>query len=201
MNRRLIRAALPVLLTSIVLLGGGFVAANLGLLSPFGIGSARNDSQVINAVERTQEVSLVSLGIQGIIDEEKCREVLGTCVPGTGEQMFIQYNFRAKVGLDGALVDVAKTGTGTYRITVPEFSFIGYDEPTFKVAVEDGGVLSWVTPDIDELDMVNDILDDEAQDDYVASYEDLLQEQTKAFYDSLIRGIDAEATTAYEFRA
>ena len=76
---------------------------------------------------------------------------------------------------------------------------VGYDEPTFEVAVEDNGVLSWVTPDVDQLDMVNDVFDDDARDQYLADQQTALQEQAKVFYDSLITGIDPDASITYEF--
>jgi hypothetical protein len=185
------------------LLGIGSFAAvsDLGWLSPFGIGSESHDSQVINAIERTEEVSLLSLGIQGITDENKCAEAFGECIPGSTETVFLQYNFDAKLGIDGAEVKVTKTGTNAYLISVPEFTFIGYEEPTFQVATEDGGVLDWITPDIDQVEMVNKILNDDAQAEYVASNEELLEDQTEVFYDRLITSIDPDAVTTFEFRS
>jgi hypothetical protein len=171
------------------------------LALPFGVKSESHDSQVIQAIERTQEVALLSLGIQGIKEEKRCAEAFGKCVPGTGETVFLQYNFAAKLGIDGAEVKVTKTGEGAYLISGPEFTFIGYDEPTFKVAVEDGGALDWATPDIDKVEMVNEILNDDARKTYLASNEDLLQEQTKVFCDSLIASIDPALETTFEFRS
>ena len=182
MTSRLIRSALRLLslLLAFLLAIGAFAAVrDLGWLSPFGIESETHDSQVIQAIERTQEVSLLSLGIQGITEEDKCAEAFGKCVPGSTEKVFLQYNFDAKLGIDGAEVRVTKTGKNAYLVSVPEFSFIGYDEPTFKVATEDGGVLSWITPDIDKVEMVNKILNDDAQTEYVASNEEILEDQTK----------------------
>lgn len=181
---------------------GAFIGAkNLDLLSPFGIKSDSHDSQVIQAIERTQEVSLVSLGIQGIKDEDRCAEAFGKCIPGTGEKTFLQYNFKAKLGIDGAKVEVTKTGKSSYLISIPRFIFIGYDQPTFKVATEDGGVLSWATPDIDKVEMVNEILNDDERQAYIESNQDLLEEQTKTFYDSLIKSIDPTLVTNFEFRS
>jgi hypothetical protein len=60
--------------------------------------------------------------------------------------------------------------------------FIGIDEPTFKVAVQDGWRLSWGTPDIDKAEMINEILND-ARQTHIDSNEELLKEQTKTFYD------------------
>jgi hypothetical protein len=204
MTRRLTKGAvslLSVLFVFLLVIGVLTLSQNLGWLSPFGIESESHDSQVIHAIERTQEVSLLSLGIQGIKEEDKSAQIFGTSIPGTGEKVFLQYNFSAKLGIDGADVTVTKTGKNAYRISVPEFIFIGYDEPTFKVATEDGGVLSWVTPDIDKVDMVNEILNDDARETYIASNEELLQEQTKTFYDSLITSIDPAIATTFEFRS
>lgn len=172
---------------------------NLGWLSFIGVNSESHDSQVITAIERTQEVSLLSLGVQGILEENQNTEVGGWGIPLTEETLFLQYNFKAKLGLDGQGVKVTETGESTYRITVPEFSFIGYDEPTFKVAVEDGSALSWVTPDIDKVELINRILSDDARVKYLESNQDLLQDQTKVFYDSLITSVVPDAETSYEF--
>lgn len=192
---------LSLLLVFLLAIGVFTVFKNLGWLSALGIESYSHDSQVIHAIERTQEVSLLSLGVQGIREENRSSEVFGKSIPGTGERVFLQYNFDAKLGVDGAEVTVTKTGKSAFLISVPEFIFIGYEEPTFKVAVEDGGVLSWATPDIDQVEMVNDILNDDARETYIASYEELLQEQTRTFYDSLITSIDPAVVTTFEFRS
>lgn len=177
------------------------VGVRLGWLDAFGVKSESHDSQVIRAVERTQEVSLLSLSVQGIREEKRSREVFGKSIPGTGETVFLQYNFDAKLGIDGAEVKVTKTGEKAFLISVPDFTFIGYDEPTFKTATEDGGALSWVTPDIDKVEMINAILNDDARETYIATNEDLLKEQTTAFYDGLITSIDPDIVTTFEFRS
>ncbi|MBF4765016.1 hypothetical protein ISU07_17935 [Nocardioides islandensis] len=193
--------ALTLILVFCLAVGALFVAGTVGWLSGFGIKTETHDSQVIQAIERTQEVALLSLGIQGIKNSERCREAFGKCVPGTGETVFLQYNFAAKLGIDGAKVSVTKTGENSYRIAVPDFIFIGYDEPTFKVAVEDGSLLSWTTPDIDKVEMVNEILDGDARASYLESNRDLLQDQTKVFYNSLVTSVDPAAKTTFEFRS
>jgi hypothetical protein len=174
---------------------------NADWLAPLGIESESHDSQVIRAIERTQEVSLLSLGVQGIKEKDQSGKFLGQSIPGTGKKLFLQYTFRAKLGIDGARVQVTQKGEHAYLVSVPEVTFIGYDEPTFKVAVEDGGVLGWATPDIDKVEMVNDILNDDARQTYITSNEELLQEQTKVFYTSLIASIDPAVVTTFEFRS
>lgn len=182
-----------------LLVGGLVVSRNAGLLSPFGIESSSRDSQVIQAVERTEEVALVSLNIQGITDEENSSTLFGRRVPGTGQTVFVQYEFTAKLGIDGADVEIAREGEDGYQVSIPAFTFIGFDQPRFKEAVTDGGVLSFVTPDIDQLDLVNSILGDEQKNEYVANNRAVLEEQARAFYGRIVTSIDPGADVEYVF--
>ena len=175
------------------------VARDQGWLSPIGIDSSTQDSQVIQAIERTQEVSLMSLGIQGILQKEQNSTVFGQSIPGTGERVLIVYKFTAKLGVDGEQVQVEETGENAYTVTVPDFMFIGTQEPTFEFPVEDGGILRFVTPDIDQLELVNEILSDDGKQEYIDSNVDLLQDQTRVFYDSLITSVVPDAEVTYEF--
>lgn len=199
---RISRAAVRVLSISVafVLAIGGFSALrNAGLLSPFGIDSETSDSQVVQSIKRTEEVSLLALGIQGITSEERCSTAFGKCVPGTSDEVYLQYTFTGKLGIDGAAVDVEETGTDAYTISVPAFKIIGYSDPEFEVAVTDDGVLSWVTEDIDQTEMITKILGDEAQQKHLEDNMDLLQEQTKAFYDRIILSVAPDAKVTYQF--
>jgi len=179
----------------------GIVLVLLAKFTPsiLGIDSDSTDTQVIQAIERTQEISLVSLQIQGLREETTNREVFGRDLPGSGEKVLLQYAFTAKLGVDGEGVNLSKTGDRVYLISVPRFTFIGHADPTFKTAAESGGVLRWLTPDIDKARMVTAILNDKAREKYVAENEELLQDQTKYFYDSLIKSIDPTLETRYEF--
>jgi hypothetical protein len=58
-----------------------------------------------------------------------------------------------------------------------------------------------VTPDINKIEMVNKILNDGARQTYISSNKELLEGQTKVFYDSLISSIDPDVVTTYEFRS
>src|SRR6476661_7470997 len=116
MSQRLGRYAvrgLALVLAFLVALGIFSVARSNGWLSPLGITSSSSDSQVVQAIERTQEVSLLGLGIQGIKEESRDREIFGKSIPGTGEKLFVKYSFKAKLGLDGAKVKVTTTAPGT----------------------------------------------------------------------------------------
>lgn len=198
---KLLRGLVLLLVLAVVAFGLFLLAGKAGWLSVVGIRSETNDSQVVQAIERTQEIALVSLNIEGITDRTDTAEIFGQSVPGTEEQVFVQYTFDAKLGIDGTEVDVAKTSAHAYRIVVPEYEFIGYDQPSFKVATEDGGLLSWVTPDIDKLEMVNEILDEDAQQQYLEKNQAVLEDQTQVFYDSLVTSIDPDAEVTYEFQS
>ena len=188
--------AFAVLLVAIV---GFTVLKNAGLLSPFGIKSEAADSQVVQSIKRTEEVSLLALGIQGITSEERCSTAFGKCIPGTSDEVYLQYTFTGKLGIDGSAVEVSETGADAYTISIPAFEVIGYSDPKFEVAVTDDGVLSWVTEDIDQTEMITKILGDEAQQKHLEDNEDLLQEQARAFYDNIILSVAPEAKITYEF--
>jgi hypothetical protein len=113
--------------------------------------------------------------------------------------VYLQYTFTGKLGIDGAAVEVRETGADAYTISVPAFEVIGYSDPEFEVAVTDDGVLSWVTEDIDQTEMITKILGDEAQQKHLEDNEDLLQEQAKAFYDNIILSVAPGAKITYEF--
>lgn len=154
---------------------------------------------MVQSIKRTEQVSLLALGIQGITDEERCSTAFGKCVPGTSEKVYLQYTFTGKLGVDGSAVEVTESAADTYTISIPEYDFIGYSEPTFEVVVTDGGVLSAVTDDIDQVAMVNKILDGDAQQKYLEDNEAALQVQTKVFYDNIIRSVAPDARVPCEF--
>jgi hypothetical protein len=200
LNRFAVRG-LTLVLAFLGALGIFSVVQSKGWLSPLGIGSSSNDSQVVQALERTQEVSLLKLGIQGIKQESRSAEFFGQTIPGTGDRLFVKYSFNAKLGLDGEKVEVTSTAPGAYVVSVPEFVFLGFEKPKFEVAVEDKDVLGWAAPDVDQMQMVTGILNGEARQQYLADNDDLLREQTKVFYNGLITSVDPEAKTEFVFRS
>ncbi|GAA4403045.1 hypothetical protein GCM10023168_14200 [Fodinibacter luteus] len=179
---------------------GFTVAKDKGLLSPFGIDSEGQDTQVIQAVTRTQEVSLLRLAVEGINQEKQDNaDLLGIDIPGTGRVTFVRYSFGAKLGIDGEDVNVTKTGESAYLVSIPEFIVIGYDKPSFETAVEDDGIISWTTPEIDKFEMVNEVFNEAAQQKYLEQHRAELKDQAEVFYSSLITSIDPAAQTTFEF--
>lgn len=191
---------------SLVVVGlivGGIVAlwaANaFPQLTPFGTETTKKDTQVINAVTRVQQIALVSLAIEGINEDRTNSQLFGIDVPGSDRVTFIRYSFDAKLGLDGKDVVVTQTGEHSFEIELPRFIFIGHDNVGFEVAAESNGVLSWVTAEIDPLEIVNEVLDDEAQVQYLAKNSELLREQAESFYRSLVVSVDPAATVTFVF--
>lgn len=158
-----------------------------------------SSTQVIEAVKRTEEIALASLGIQGIEERTEHSTVFGIKVPGSDRALYMQYTFTAKLGIDGSKVDIIQAEDGTYEITIPEFLFIGHDDIEFKLVTEQNGVLSFATPEIDVLEMTNKILNDDAQQKYVDDNAVLLQEQVESFYRGIVEAIDPDAEIRFAY--
>ncbi len=159
------------------------------LMSP----SKTSDTLVVAALAREEKVVLLSLGVQGIVSEEVNTKVLGFTLPASERIQFIQYSYEAQLGVDGKGVKVEKTGDHAYRVTLPEFSFLGHDKEQFKVAVEKEGDLSWMTPKVDTASLITKVLGDGARAEQLAGNRELLQEQAERFYGGIITSVDSEA--------
>lgn len=157
------------------------------------------DSQVVESVETKEEVALVSLGIQGIKRRETAGNAFWGQIPGATRVSLLQYEFQAKLGLDGSRVKVVPDGNSGFTVTIPDFIFIGYDRPHFEAAIDQNGALSWFAPEIEETDLINAVLGEDSQNDYLAKYSDDLKEQAKVFYTNIITAIDQNATVSFTF--
>lgn len=157
------------------------------------------NTQVINAVQREEQVVLLSLGIQGLAEKSSAGEVFGVRVPWTDRTQFVQYSYKAKLGIEGKDVRVTETGEHAYTVEVPQFIFIGHTDEEFKTAVEDNGVLSWTTQPLDAASTVSDVLSADKKREDINDNRELLQDQARSFYEGIIRGVDPEAHVTLEF--
>ena len=174
-------------------------AVNTGVRNIFGIGQESHNTQVVHSLDREEEVVLLSLGIQGIDERRETRQAFGQDIPGTGRTLFLQYNYRAKLGLDGQEVVLEEKGEDVLLVRIPEFKFIGHDQVEFKTALEDNGLISWVTPDIDTPDLITELLNDDVMYQHVNDNRDLLEEQARVFYTGIIHSVDPEIEIIFEF--
>lgn len=188
--------ALGAIIAVVVVIGGPKVLPSLAFFSS---DTEDTDSQIVNSVTREQQVVLLSLGIQGLSEKDSDSKIFGVSVPGSDRTTFLQYSFTAKLGIEGQDVTIEPTGDNSYLVTIPEFTFIGVDEPTYKLAAEDNGVLSWVTPDIDTTYMINDILNDSTKQQYIEANKDTLEDQAKVFYTNIIMGVDPTVTVEFAY--
>ena len=171
----------------------------LALSSLFTSSSNERDSQVVQSVTRVQEVALLSLHIEGVARDKDNREILGVAVPASEKTTLIQYKFDAKLGIDGSQVKIEPTGPESYRVTIPQFIGIGFDNPVFEDALESNNALGWLAPPAIQTRMINNILSDKNKQKCITQNEEALKEQTKAFYSGIITSIDPEITIDFEF--
>lgn len=179
--------------------GMALVASFPSLADIWGVEEESSGREVVLSVEEIEEVALVSLSVQGIETRQANSQVFGIDVPGTGRVTFIQYSFNAKLGVDGADVGIEEVGENEFLVTIPEFAFIGYDQPRFEEPIENNGVLGWVTADFEDLEIANEVLDEDAQREYLALHQEELMEQAESFYRTLITSIEPEAVVEFEF--
>lgn len=198
---RLWPVLLVVFVVAIAVVGASLTAASNGfsLANPFGAATEEKDTQVIKFTTPEDDVVLVGLRIEGIDEKRQNGTFLGAVIPGSERAVFVRYGFDAKLGIDGAEVKIEPLGENRYRVTIPDFIFIGFDDPEYELAVETNGILSWTTPEIDTLGMVSDLVDDEAQAEYLKSERGGLEERAEDFYTSIISSVDPAATLEFKF--
>ncbi|PZU48692.1 MAG: hypothetical protein DI566_02435 [Microbacterium sp.] len=195
----------PVLLIVVVFIGAVGAAAAFGAVntlalgSIFGSSSQQRNDQVIQSVERKEEVVLVQLGIIGLVDKKTTAKIGEFEIPWTDRTVFLRYSFDAKLGIDGSAVEITPKGDNAYVITIPEFMFIGLDNSIAEIAAESNGALSWTTQEIDDQKMRNEIVNDGAKAEYIARNLDLLHSQTEAFYSGIVHAVDPTATLEFQF--
>lgn len=189
----------PILLVGAVA-GMGLSGAlkSLPLQGLFG-GISTQSSEVVKYVLPKQEVALASLRIEGLQRADSDGNLMGIPIPAGDRTKFIQYSFDAKIGIDGSAVTISDDGEHAYTLTIPAFIFIGHSNEHFEDPIESNGILSWLSAEIDETDMVNTILSDDKKAKYVANSLQVLKDQTEAFYGSIIRSVDAEADLRFQF--
>lgn len=192
------------IVTVVVVVAVAVGAFTAGQLTPklFALGSESEstDTRVIQAITREEQVVLLSLGIQGISEKTERITFLGVEVPGSERASFVQYSFNAKLGIDGRDVRIVPSGEKKYRISIPEYIFIGHSNEDFKLVAENNGALSFITPENDPVEMINNILSEDTQAEYIANNEEILREQAVMFYSGIITGIDPEISITYDFR-
>ena len=113
---------------AVAAVGGGILGSLLPRTLPellTGMSGKPSGTQIVEAVTKEQEVSLVSLSIQGVEEQTSDGSVFGVRIPGSTRTSFILYSYDAKLGIDGTAVTVSIVDDTTVHVHVPEFMFIG----------------------------------------------------------------------------
>ncbi|MEV8181536.1 hypothetical protein [Specibacter sp. NPDC078692] len=195
----------PLLLIAVLVVAGmgaafAFGGLNaLALSSLFSSSSNERDSQVIQSVTRVQEVALLSLHIEGVDRHESNGEIFGVAIPASEKTTLVQYKIDAKLGIDGSQVKIEPTGPNSFRVTIPQFIGIGFDDPVFEDPLENNNALSWLAAPAVQTRMINNILSDENKQKYIIQNAAALKEQAKVFYSGIIASVDPEITIDFEF--
>lgn len=162
--------------------------------------SEERDLQVVRSVRGEEQVILLTAGLTDIKEERENQTFFGLFdIPLSDRATFLRYEFDGKFGIDGKEVDIVALGDKAYRITIPEFTFLGYDDPDFSVATDSNGILSWTTPEVDKLQAIEELLTDEAVAQHIEGFRPLLEEQAVTFYERIVSSIEPEATLSFEF--
>lgn len=157
----------PLLLITVLVVAGAGATFAFGGLNALAFSSLltsssnERDLQVVQSVTRVQEVALLSLHIEGVAKHESNGKILGVAVPASEKTTLIQYKFDAKLGIDGSEVKIEPDGPDSFRVTIPQFIGIGFDDPVFEDSLESNNALSWLAPPAVQTRMINNILSDE----------------------------------------
>lgn len=190
----------------VLLLIGGAAVGGVALGKFLGAYEERN-VQVIRSITREEQVVLVTAGVtdlktistEGLKVEIPGLDILNFTIPGTVRSVLIRYDFDAKLGIEGKDVRIEPSGENAYRVVIPEFTLIGYDDPTFSLAKEENGIFSWTTPEIDKFDLIETALSDKSAAATIEGARPVLEEQARTFYGNIIHAIDPSITLTFEF--
>lgn len=175
----------------------GFAGLTVGKLLG---ASEERDVQVVRSVRGEEQVILMTAGLTDIKEERDNQTFFGLFdIPLSDRTTFLRYEFDAKFGIEGKEVKVEPLGDKAYRITIPDFVFLGYDNADFSVATESNGILSWTTPAIDTLEATEALLSDEAVAEHIAGFRPLLETQAVTFYSRIVSSIEPDASLTFEF--
>lgn len=161
--------------------------------------SEQREIQVIKSVELQEQVVLVRSAIADLKPRADIQDINGVVIPWTDRSVLLQYEFDTMVGINGEDVTITRTGDNTFVIAIPDFILIGIDEPRYHVVNESNGVLSFLTPEIDTLQLTQEVLTDDVKAQHIDGLRPLLEVQAKGFYTSIVTAIDPNVSLEFTF--
>ena len=189
-----------VVLALVVMIAIFITGFTSGKIKIFNTKSESTETQVVTAMQKLQEVSVLGLSVTDIYDQSEQQKFFGVQIPLSEKQVFLKGTFDVKLGFDGQEVTVAKRKEHTYNISVPKFITIGISNPKFEIIDSKGQFLSFITKDIDTHKLSDQAVSDETLQKYVTQNNEWLQEQTTNYFNNIITAIDSEATITMNFQ-
>ena len=175
------------------------------LLSGIETSTETSDSKAVEHFEFKEDITLVGAGVTGILEEKKTSKIFGSLkIPGSDKSVLIQYRYQANLGIDGKEVTIKKTGDHSFDVDVPAFKMLGMKftdqdgKGPFKTVSSEGGILSFVTADIDEAEMYSRVVTDDGAELINANIEQL-RSQAESFFTGIITSVDPEAEIDFDF--
>ncbi|WP_404442523.1 hypothetical protein LG315_07735 [Microbacterium marinum] len=182
--------------------GAALVSFNAGKF--FGASESR-DTQVIRSITGEEQVVLLTAGMTDVQEEraDGLDIALGDwnlfTLPGSDRSLLVRYEYDAKFGIEGKDVQISQTADNAYRITIPEFIYLGYANPDLSIANEENGILSWTTPEIDTTEVIEELLSEQAVAQHIDGFRPVLEEQAETFYTRIVEAIDPSITVEFEY--
>jgi len=162
--------------------------------------SEERSVQIVRSVKGEEQVILATAALSDIEPKRSNQKFFGLFdIPFSDREVFIKYDFDTKLGIEGKDVSIRATGDKAYTITIPEFIFLGYDDPKFSVATESNGILSWVTPEVDKLAAIEELVSDDQVAEHIDGHRALLESQAVTFYTRIVTSIEPDAVLTFEF--
>ncbi|WP_448655891.1 hypothetical protein [Microbacterium lacticum] len=192
------------LILFVLLLVGAAAFGGLSVGKALGATESR-DTQVIRSIRGEQQVVLLSAGMTDVKEDrgDGLKLAIGDIqlltLPGTERSILVRYEYDAKFGIEGKDVEIVQTGDNSYRITIPEFIYLGYSDPDLSVADEENGILSWTTPEIDTSEIFEELLSSQVVSEHIDGFRSVLEEQAKTFYTKIVTAIDPDIVLEFTF--
>ncbi|QIL49097.1 hypothetical protein [Vagococcus hydrophili] len=159
------------------------------------------ETQVVTAMTKQKQVAVLGLSITDIYDKTQGGTIFGLDIPLSEKTAYLKGTFEAKLGFDGKKVEIKKSKTeeNTYDILIPEFIIVGISNPDFKVLDNKGEFLSFTTEDIDTHELANKAMNNKTLNKYIKMNEEWLKEQSKEYYESILKSVDSKAKLRINF--
>lgn len=166
-----------------------------------GFKSGSNDTQVVTAMTKQKQVAVLGLSVTDIYDKSQATTFLGMDVPFSEKTAYLKGTFDAKLGFDGKQVKISKSKTENkmYNIVIPKFIVIGINNPKFEIIDNKGEILSFVTEEIDTHALANQAMSEKTLNKYIKMNKEWLQEQSKNYYENILKSIDKELKIKIKF--